>query len=87
MDAVAIDSQGRLCAGTSTGGISGKMPGRASDTSQIGHGTYADDTIGAVSTTGPFFFYNVTIKQLKCFLGMFQVTVKLYQNSFWPILS
>ncbi|XP_049826433.1 isoaspartyl peptidase/L-asparaginase isoform X2 [Aethina tumida] len=50
--AVAIDSQGRLAAATSTGGINGKMVGRSSDTSIIGSGTYADDEVGAVSTTG-----------------------------------
>ncbi|XP_063916766.1 isoaspartyl peptidase/L-asparaginase-like [Zophobas morio] len=50
--AVAIDSKGRLAAATSTGGINGKMVGRSSDTSMIGSGTYADDDVGAVSTTG-----------------------------------
>ncbi|CAH1135580.1 unnamed protein product [Ceutorhynchus assimilis] len=50
--AVAIDKNGNLAAATSTGGINGKMVGRSSDTSLIGSGTYADDNIGAVSTTG-----------------------------------
>jgi len=50
--AVAIDAQGRVAVATSTGGICGKMVGRSSDTSQIGSGTYADDNIGGVSTTG-----------------------------------
>ncbi|XP_066246193.1 probable isoaspartyl peptidase/L-asparaginase GA20639 [Euwallacea similis] len=50
--AVAIDRKGNLAAATSTGGINGKMVGRSSDTSLIGSGTYADDNIGAVSTTG-----------------------------------
>ncbi|XP_066151637.1 probable isoaspartyl peptidase/L-asparaginase CG7860 isoform X2 [Euwallacea fornicatus] len=50
--AVAIDRKGNLAAATSTGGINGKMVGRSSDTSLIGAGTYADDNIGAVSTTG-----------------------------------
>ncbi|XP_045478220.1 isoaspartyl peptidase/L-asparaginase-like [Harmonia axyridis] len=50
--AVALDSQGHLAAATSTGGINGKMVGRSSDTSLIGSGTYADDEIGGVSTTG-----------------------------------
>ncbi|RZC32973.1 Asparaginase 2 domain containing protein [Asbolus verrucosus] len=50
--AVAIDSKGRMAAATSTGGINGKMVGRSSDTSIIGSGTYADDNVGAVSTTG-----------------------------------
>ncbi|KAG5881204.1 hypothetical protein JTB14_026646 [Gonioctena quinquepunctata] len=50
--AVALDSKGNLVAATSTGGMNGKMVGRSSDTSLIGSGTYADDNIGAVSTTG-----------------------------------
>ncbi|XP_031352870.1 probable isoaspartyl peptidase/L-asparaginase GA20639 isoform X1 [Photinus pyralis] len=50
--AVAIDSNGLLAVATSTGGISGKLPGRCSDTSQIGGGSYADNCYGAVSTTG-----------------------------------
>jgi beta-aspartyl-peptidase (threonine type) len=50
--AVAIDSEGRLAAATSTGGREGKLAGRSSDTCMIGSGTYADDKIGAVSTTG-----------------------------------
>ncbi|KAJ8965065.1 hypothetical protein NQ314_004466 [Rhamnusium bicolor] len=50
--AVAIDSDGRLAAATSTGGREGKMQGRSSDSSILGSGTYADDNVGAVSTTG-----------------------------------
>ncbi|KAK5640844.1 hypothetical protein RI129_009391 [Pyrocoelia pectoralis] len=50
--AVAIDSNGLLSVATSTGGISGKLPGRCSDTSQIGAGSYADNCNGVVSTTG-----------------------------------
>ncbi|XP_035432310.2 probable isoaspartyl peptidase/L-asparaginase GA20639 isoform X1 [Spodoptera frugiperda] len=50
--AVAIDCQGHIAAATSTGGMSGKAVGRIGDTPQIGSGTYADDHIGGVSTTG-----------------------------------
>lgn len=50
--AVAVDADGRVASATSTGGINGKMAGRSSDTSQVGSGGYADDTVGAVSTTG-----------------------------------
>ncbi len=49
--AVALDSQGRLSAATSTGGVLGKLPGRVGDTPLFGTGTYADDEI-AVSATG-----------------------------------
>ena len=50
--AVAIDAHGTLAAATSTGGMSGKLPGRVGDSPLIGCGTYADDTLGAVSCTG-----------------------------------
>ncbi len=49
--AVALDAQGRLTAGTSTGGITLKMEGRVSDSCLPGCGTYADRTVG-VSCTG-----------------------------------
>jgi beta-aspartyl-peptidase (threonine type) len=49
--AVARDMQGRLAAGTSTGGMTGKRWGRVGDSPVIGAGTYA--TAGcAVSATG-----------------------------------
>jgi beta-aspartyl-peptidase (threonine type) len=49
--AVAIDKQGHLAAGTSTGGITGKLEGRIGDSPLIGAGTYADQHC-AVSGTG-----------------------------------
>ncbi|VDN20058.1 unnamed protein product [Gongylonema pulchrum] len=49
--AVALDMQGHLAAGSSTGGLSGKEPGRVSDSSISGAGFYADRRI-AVSATG-----------------------------------
>ena len=50
--AVAIDARGRIAAGTSTGGYTGKRPGRVGDSALIGAGTYADSRLGGVSTTG-----------------------------------
>ncbi|XP_032524776.2 probable isoaspartyl peptidase/L-asparaginase GA20639 isoform X1 [Danaus plexippus] len=50
--AVALDCNGHIAVATSTGGMSGKAVGRIGDTPQIGSGTYADDYIGGVSTTG-----------------------------------
>ncbi|XP_055914190.1 probable isoaspartyl peptidase/L-asparaginase GA20639 [Eupeodes corollae] len=50
--AVAIDVDGNIAAATSTGGITGKMPGRIGDSPILGCGTYADNEIGGVSTTG-----------------------------------
>ena len=49
--AVALDAAGRLAAATSTGGMSGKLPGRVGDTPVPGAGTWADATC-AVSATG-----------------------------------
>uniref|UniRef100_W8BT12 Putative isoaspartyl peptidase/L-asparaginase GA20639 n=1 Tax=Ceratitis capitata TaxID=7213 RepID=W8BT12_CERCA len=50
--AVAIDELGNLAAATSTGGITGKMPGRVGDSPILGAGTYADNEVGAISVTG-----------------------------------
>jgi isoaspartyl peptidase/L-asparaginase-like protein (Ntn-hydrolase superfamily) len=41
--AVALDKDGNLAAGTSTGGIMNKLPGRLGDSPVIGAGTYADN--------------------------------------------
>ncbi len=49
---VAVDVQGHVAAGTSTGGTSSKKRGRVGDSPLIGCGTYADDRLGAVSCTG-----------------------------------
>jgi len=50
--AVALDAGGNLASGTSTGGTPNKYPGRVGDSPLIGCGTYADNDIGSVSTTG-----------------------------------
>jgi beta-aspartyl-peptidase (threonine type) len=56
--AVALDSQGRLAAGTSTGGMTAKRWGRVGDVPVIGAGTYASNREGcAVSATGDGEFY------------------------------
>lgn len=48
---VALDREGRLVAGTSTGGMTNKKFGRVGDVPIIGSGTYASDVV-AVSMTG-----------------------------------
>ena len=50
--AVALDRFGTMAAATSTGGTSGKLPGRVGDSALIGCGTYAESTLGGVSCTG-----------------------------------
>ncbi len=49
---VALDMHGNLAAGTSTGGMTNKMPGRVGDSPLIGDGTYANNKTCAVSCTG-----------------------------------
>jgi beta-aspartyl-peptidase (threonine type) len=49
--AAALDRDGNLAAATSTGGVSGKMPGRIGDSAIVGAGLYAAKT-GAASATG-----------------------------------
>ena len=49
---VARDVRGNLSAGTSTGGMQGKAPGRVGDSPVIGAGTYASNKACAVSSTG-----------------------------------
>ncbi|HEM7188110.1 TPA: isoaspartyl peptidase/L-asparaginase [Providencia rettgeri] len=50
--AVALDKQGNLAAGTSTGGMTNKRYGRVGDSPIIGAGNYADNNTVAVSATG-----------------------------------
>jgi beta-aspartyl-peptidase (threonine type) len=50
--AVALDRDGNLAAGTSTGGTTNKRWGRVGDSPIIGAGTYADNQSCAVSATG-----------------------------------
>jgi beta-aspartyl-peptidase (threonine type) len=49
---VALDPEGRLAAGTSTGGLDGTLPGRVGDSPLPGCGFYADDSLGAVALSG-----------------------------------
>lgn len=48
----ALDKNGNLAAGTSTGGMTNKRYGRIGDTPIIGAGTYANNATCAVSSTG-----------------------------------
>lgn len=50
--AVALDENGNFAAATSTGGTARKMVGRVGDSPIVGAGGYADNDLGAVSTTG-----------------------------------
>ncbi|WP_372761742.1 isoaspartyl peptidase/L-asparaginase family protein [Pseudoalteromonas sp.] len=60
--AVALDKNGNLAAGTSTGGMTAKRFGRIGDSPVIGAGTFAENASCAVSATGHgeyFIRYNV----------------------------
>lgn len=50
--AVARDAGGGVAAATSTGGSSGKHPGRVGDSPLVAAGTWADDATAAISCTG-----------------------------------
>ncbi len=50
--AVALDAEGNVAAGSSTGGIAFMLPGRVGDSPLIGCGLYADNEAGAISMTG-----------------------------------
>jgi beta-aspartyl-peptidase (threonine type) len=66
--AVALDRQGHLAAGTSTGGTNGKRWGRVGDVPVIGAGTYASNRDGcAVSATGDGeYFIRATVARDIC---------------------
>lgn len=49
---VILDTHGNLAAGTSTGGLTNKMPGRIGDSPIPGAGTYANNATCAISGTG-----------------------------------
>lgn len=61
--AVALDADGRLAAGSSTGGVFGMMPGRVGDSPIFGAGTYASVVVAVVGTgVGEVF-----LESLACF--------------------
>ncbi len=65
--AVALDANGNLAAGTSTGGMTLKRYGRVGDAPIIGAGTFADNKSCAVSATGwGEYFIRLTIARDIC---------------------
>ncbi len=68
--AVALDASGALAAATSTGGLSGKLPGRVGDSAIVGAGTWADGSC-AVSATGrgEYFIRTAFAHQVACGVG------------------
>ncbi|MBT2115396.1 isoaspartyl peptidase/L-asparaginase [Dyella sp. LX-66] len=74
--AVALDTQGRLAAGTSTGGMTNKRWGRIGDSPLIGAGTYANNGC-AVSGTGWGEFYIRTVAAHEICMRVTQMRVPL----------
>ncbi len=65
--AVALDANGNIAAGTSTGGMTLKRYGRVGDAPIIGAGTFADNKSCAVSATGwGEYFIRLTIARDIC---------------------
>jgi beta-aspartyl-peptidase (threonine type) len=70
---VALDRSGNIAAGTSTGGLQGKMPGRVGDSPLIGAGTYASNQSCAVSGTGVGeYFIRYTVAREICALVQYK---------------
>ena len=70
---VALDRQGNIAAGTSTGGMQAKMPGRVGDSPIIGAGTYASNQSCAVSGTGTGeYFIRLGVAREVCNLVQFK---------------
>ena len=67
---VALDKNGNLAAGTSTGGMTNKKYGRIGDAPIIGAGTYANNNTVAVSCTGwgEFFIRSVVAYDLSALM-------------------
>jgi L-asparaginase / beta-aspartyl-peptidase len=75
---VALDQQGNLAAGTSTGGTTWKMPGRVGDSPLIGAGTYANNDSCAISATGTgeFFIRNVVAADISARMRYLHVSLE-----------
>ena len=67
---VALDKNGNLAAGTSTGGMTNKKYGRVGDVPIIGAGTYANNNTAALSATGhgEFFIRNVVAHDISALM-------------------
>ncbi len=68
--AAAYDKNGNLAAATSTGGLTAKMPGRVSDSSIAGAGTWAANNLCALSCTGTgdLFIRQATARDVACLM-------------------
>jgi L-asparaginase / beta-aspartyl-peptidase len=74
----ALDINGDLAAGTSTGGMTNKKHGRVGDTPIIGAGTYANNSTCAISCTGhgEFFIRSVVAYDISCLMEYKRLSLK-----------
>ena len=79
---VALDKEGNLAAGTSTGGMTNKKFGRVGDSPIIGAGTYADNTTCGVSATGhgEYFIRNVVAYDIAALMKYNDLSVEEAAN-------
>ena len=75
---VALDKNGNLSAGTSTGGRSNKKWGRVGDVPIIGAGNYANNNTCAISATGwgEFFIRNVVAHDISSLIEYKNLNIK-----------
>lgn len=76
--AVALDSEGNLAAGTSTGGMTNKRYNRVGDSPIIGAGTYANNKTCGVSCTGhgEYFIRNVVAYDVSALMEYKGISLK-----------
>lgn len=76
--AVALDKEGNLAAGTSTGGMTNKKYGRIGDSPIIGSGTYANNKTVGISCTGwgEFYIRNVVAYDLSALMEYKNLSVE-----------
>jgi beta-aspartyl-peptidase (threonine type) len=76
--AVALDKNGNLAAGTSTGGLPYKKYGRIGDSPIVGAGTYANNKTCAISATGigEFFIRNVVAYDISALMEYADLSLK-----------
>jgi beta-aspartyl-peptidase (threonine type) len=76
--AVALDTNGNLAAGTSTGGLRNKKYGRIGDSPIVGAGTYANNKTCAISATGigEFFIRNVVAYDIAALMEYSDLSLK-----------
>lgn len=75
---VALDKNGNLAAGTSTGGMTNKRWGRIGDSPIIGAGTYASNKTCAVSSTGwgEYFIRGMVAYDISALMAYKNLTLK-----------